>query len=67
VDSITGCSRRSGPDTNEFTHVRPSQTRRTHFIVLFLRELRENKQVADATFLVDPAHYFENTLVRLGF
>jgi len=54
------------PETNEFLHVRLFQTRTTQLTVLFLRELREKRQVEQATFLVDGAHYLKAALERFG-
>jgi len=53
------------PQTNEFLHVRLFQTRTTQLTLLFLRELREEQQVEQATFLVDGAHHLKAALERL--
>ena len=53
------------PATNEFLHVRLFQTRTTQLTLLFLRELREEQQVEQATFLVDGAHHLKAALERL--
>jgi len=55
------------PETNEFLHVRLFQTRTTQLTVLFLRELREQQQIEQATFLVDGAIHSASALSRLGF
>jgi len=54
------------PDTNEILHERLFQTRTTQLTVLFLRELREQQQVEQATFLVDAAPTLASALDRLG-
>jgi Transposase and inactivated derivatives len=54
------------PETNEILHARLFQTRTTQLTVLFLRELREQQQVEQATFLVDAAPTLASALDRLG-
>ena len=54
------------PETNRILHVRLFQTRTTQLTVLFLRELREQQQVEQATFLVDGATHLASALDRLG-
>jgi len=54
------------PTTNEILHVRLFQTRTTQLTVLFLRELRKQQQVEQATFLVDGATHLASALGRLG-
>jgi transposase-like protein len=54
------------PTTNEILHVRLFQTRTTQLTVLFLRELREQQQIEQATFLVDGATHLASALDRLG-
>ena len=54
------------PTTNEILHVRLFQTRTAQLTVLFLRELREQQQVEQATFLVDGAIHLASALDRLG-
>jgi putative transposase len=54
------------PETNEILHTRLFQTRTTQLTVLFLRELREQQQVEQATFLVDGATHLASALDRLG-
>jgi putative transposase len=54
------------PETNEFLHVRLFAARTTERTLLFLRELREQQQVEQTTFLVDHAHSLKAALTRLG-
>jgi len=54
------------PTTNEILHVRLFQTRTTQLTVLFLRELREQQQIEQATFLIDGATHLASALNRLG-
>jgi transposase-like protein len=54
------------PSTNKILHVRLFQTRTTQLTLLFLRELREQQQVEQATFLVDGATHLASALDRLG-
>jgi putative transposase len=54
------------PETNEILHTRLFQTRTTQLTMLFLRELREQQQVEQATFLVDAAPTLASALDRLG-
>ena len=54
------------PTTNEILHVRLFQTRTTQLTVLFLRQLREQQQIEQATILVDGATYLASALDRLG-
>jgi putative transposase len=52
--------------TNDFLHVRLFPTRTTELVVLFLRELRDQQRVDDATFLVDAAPHLATALDRPG-
>jgi putative transposase len=54
------------PATNEILYVRLFQTWTTQLTVLFLRELREQQQIEQATFLVDGATHLASALDRLG-
>ena len=45
---------------------RAFQTRTTQLTLLFLRELREQQQIEQATFLVDGAIHLASALDRLG-
>jgi putative transposase len=54
------------PDTDEFLYVRLFQTRTTERTMLFLRELRENVPVTQATFLIDAATHLIRALERLS-
>jgi len=53
------------PETSGILHARLFQTRTTQLTVLFLRELREQQQVKQATFLVDAAPTLASALDRL--
>jgi putative transposase len=52
--------------TNEILHARLFRSRTTQLTVLFVRELREQQQVEQATFLVDAAPTLASVLERLG-
>jgi putative transposase len=54
------------PETNKILHARLFRSRTTQLTVLFLRELREQQQVEQATFPVDAAPTLASALDRLG-
>lgn len=54
------------PGTNDILQVRLFQTCKTQLTVLLLRELREQQQVGQATFLVGGATHLAIALDRLG-
>jgi transposase-like protein len=54
------------PATNEILHVRLFQTRTTQLTLLVLRELQQQQQVEQATFLIDGATHLASALDRLG-
>jgi len=54
------------PDTNEILNVRLFQTRTTQPTVRFLRELQQEQQLEQVTFLVDGATHLASALDRPG-
>jgi transposase-like protein len=54
------------PDTNKFLHIRLFTTYTTALTETFLRELREERDVNDAMFLVDDADWLKTALQRHG-
>jgi len=52
--------------TNNILHGRLLQTQTTQLTLLFLRELQQNQQVEQATFLMDGATHRTSALNRLG-
>lgn len=54
------------PKTNHILHVRLYSRRTTALTEIFLRELHQKHDVADALFLVDGAPWFHAVLHRLG-
>jgi len=52
--------------TNEFLHVRLLLTTNTGLTLLFLRELREKRDIDEATLLIDDAAHLQDGLSRLG-
>ncbi|WP_436903776.1 IS6 family transposase [Halovenus halobia] len=54
------------PDTNELPHLRLFSTTTTALTEIFLRELRQRRNVEDAIFLVDGANHLQAALHRAG-
>jgi putative transposase len=54
------------PKTKDVLHVRPFPTTNSGLAHMFLRELREKHDIAEATFLIDDADHLQATLSRLG-
>jgi putative transposase len=54
------------PETNQFLHVRLFQTRTTERTMLFLRELKEQVPVTQATILIDAGTHLIRALERLN-
>jgi putative transposase len=54
------------PKTNKFLHVRLFPTTNAGLTQMFLRELRKNHDIDDATFLIDDADHLQAALARLG-
>lgn len=53
--------------TNEIRQLGLFQARTIHLTLLFLRELRDQQQVTQATFLGDETAHLASALSRLGF